>query len=76
MNDFCKTYPGVKVASTEEEILSDSTISLIAGAAVTSERGPLGLRALSAGKHYITDKAPFTTLGQLELAKKRWKKQG
>lgn len=33
---------------------------------MTSERCALGLRVMAAGKDYFTDKAPLTTLEQLE----------
>ena len=73
---FCQTYPGVKRAANEGEILSDPEILLVAGAAVTSERCALGLRVMSAGKDYFTDKAPLTTLEQLEAAKAKVKETG
>ncbi|RJP32966.1 MAG: gfo/Idh/MocA family oxidoreductase [Candidatus Omnitrophota bacterium] len=68
MNVFCDAYPQVKAASCEEEVLNDESLQLIAGAAITSERGPQGLRVLDHGKHYLSDKAPFTTMEQLEKA--------
>ena len=46
---------------------------MVAGAAVTSERAPLGMRVMDSGKDYFTDKAPFTTLEQLNLAKQKVK---
>jgi predicted dehydrogenase len=76
VDDFCKTYPGVKRAVSEEEILADPEVRLIAGAAVTSERCTLGLRVMSAGKDYFTDKAPLTTLAQLEAAKAKVQETG
>ena len=66
---FFKTYPDVKIAKSEDEILSDNEIKLVAGAAVTSERCALGIRVMEAGKDYFTDKAPLTTLEQLDAAK-------
>ncbi len=66
---FLRRYPGVMAARCEEEILSDPDVRLIAGAAVTSERCALGLRAMDAGKDYFTDKAPMTTLSQLASAR-------
>lgn len=66
--DFCKAYPGVRVAAGEAEILKDPAVRLVAGAAVPSERCSLGLRVLDHGKDYFTDKAPFTTLAQLTQA--------
>lgn len=68
---FGKRYPGVKAASSEEEILSDPRILLVAGAAVPARRCALGLRVMEAGKDYFTDKAPMTTLAQLAEARKK-----
>ncbi|GHV86771.1 oxidoreductase [Spirochaetia bacterium] len=73
---FLAKFPGTKVARSEEEILSDQEIKLVAGAAVTSERCALGLRAIAAGKDYFTDKAPLTSLEQLEAAKAAVKETG
>jgi predicted dehydrogenase len=73
---FCGKFPGVIRAKNEEEILNDPEILLVAGAAVTSERCALGLRVMDAGKDYFTDKAPLTTLEQLELAKAKVKETG
>lgn len=73
---FCEKFPQVKVARSEEEVFSDKSVHLVAGAAVTSERCALGLRAMDAGKDYFTDKAPLTTLVQLEQAKAKVKETG
>jgi len=70
LDNFCKTFPDVKRAKSEDEILNDSEIHMVTGAAITSERCALGLRVMNAGKDYFTDKAPLTTLQQLEAAKK------
>ncbi len=67
---FREKFPAARAARSLEEILDDSEVQLVAGAAVTSERGPLGCRVLRAGKHYFTDKAPFTTLEQLAEARR------
>ncbi|MDR0502491.1 MAG: Gfo/Idh/MocA family oxidoreductase [Treponema sp.] len=76
LDAFRREFPGVKIAANEEEILRDPEVLLIAGAAVTSERCALGLRVMSAGKDYFTDKAPFTTLEQLESAKVKVRETG
>lgn len=73
---FVKKYPQVKAASSEEEVMNDPEVQLIAGAAVPSERCALGLRAMDHGKDYFTDKTPFTTLEQLEQARKKTKETG
>ena len=73
---FIKAYPEARPARSEDEALQDQETRLIAGAAITSERCALGLRALSAGKDYFTDKAPFTTMNQLLSAKQAVKATG
>ena len=73
---FLKAFPQAKPARSEEEALEDKETHMIAGAAVTSQRCELGLKALDAGKDYFTDKAPFTTLDQLASAKETVKKTG
>ena len=76
MEAFLKAFPQARPARSEEEALSDPETHLIAGAAVTSERCALGLRAMDAGKDYFTDKAPFTTLSQLAAAREKVKETG
>jgi predicted dehydrogenase len=67
---FCAAFPSAKPLSSEEELLEKNDIILVAAAAVPSERGPLGVRVMDAGKDYFTDKTPFTTLDQLAEARK------
>jgi predicted dehydrogenase len=66
---FIKKFPQAKAAASEEEILNNPEIKLVAAAAIPSERGALGVRVMKAGKDYFTDKTPFTTLEQLEEAR-------
>ena len=66
---FVAKYPHVKIARSLDEVLGDSQIKLLAAAAVPCDRGPLGIRAMEAGKDYFTDKTPFTSLTQLDHAK-------
>ncbi len=73
---FVKAFPQARPARSEEEALADPETHLIAGAAVTSERCALGLKAMDAGKDYFTDKAPFTTLSQLASAREAVKRTG
>ena len=74
--NFVKTYPQAQVALSEEQVLADKDTHMIAGAHITSERGPFGLRVMGAGKDYFTDKAPFTTMAQLNAAKEMVKATG
>ncbi|MFD2706805.1 Gfo/Idh/MocA family protein [Salibacterium lacus] len=68
---FIQEHPEVKKADSEESVLNDAEIQMIAGAKIPSQRGDLGLRVLDAGKHYFTDKTPFTTKEQLDRARKK-----
>ena len=76
LKNFLKTYPQAKAARSEEQILQDKDTLLVAAAAVTSERGPLGLKVMDCGKDYFTDKAPFTTMAQLNAAKAKVRETG
>ena len=67
---FRKRFPHVQAADSEEQVLDDPKIHLVAGAKIPSERADLGVRAMRCGKDYFTDKAPLTTLDQLALVKK------
>lgn len=62
-------FPGVKVAGNFEEVL-DSNVHMVASAAIPNRRGPIGCQVMEAGKDYFTDKCPFTSIEQLETAKK------
>jgi predicted dehydrogenase len=70
VESFRKTFPTARPARQLDEILDDPDVQLVAGAAVPSERAALGFRVMEAGKDYFTDKSPFTTLAQLEEARR------
>jgi predicted dehydrogenase len=67
---FRNAFRNVTVLNSIDEALEKSDVHLITAAAVPSERGPLGCRVMKAGKDYLTDKAPFTTVEQLEEARR------
>ncbi len=67
---FVAKFPSVKVAPSFDAILADSEVKLVATAAIPNQRGPIGCQVMKAGKDYFTDKPPFTTLDQLEQAKR------
>jgi predicted dehydrogenase len=73
---FRQKYPEAEIAESEEQLLNDAEVSLIAAAAVPNLRGPLGVRVMRSGKHYFTDKTPFTTLEQLEEARRTSRETG
>ncbi len=67
---FIKAFPKAKKVDQLEMILEDPATALVASAAITSQRADLGIRVMKSGKDYFTDKAPFTTLDQVEAVKK------
>jgi predicted dehydrogenase len=67
---FAKAFPAATLARSEAEILEDPTIDLIASAAIPSERSSIGVRAMQHDKDFLSDKPGFTTLEQLERARK------
>lgn len=67
-NQLCRTYPQA-LAATEAEILDDPTIFLIVSAAIPSRRAEIGIRSMEAGKDYLVDKAPMTTLEQISAVR-------
>ena len=66
---FKEKFPEVTIASSEEEVLADPEVHLVAAAAVPVDRAPLGIRVMEAGKDYFTDKTPLISLEQLAEAK-------
>ena len=69
LDEFCARHPEARRARRFEEILEDSEIRLITAAAIPCLRAEIGHRCLRAGKHYFTDKSPFTTLEQLAITR-------
>ena len=56
--------------------MNDSEIQLVTSAAIPNQRAAIGFQALEAGKDYFTDKTPFTTLDQLDTARRLVAKTG
>ncbi len=67
---YLSQYPGAKAAHSEQEVLDDPEVQLVASACITNERCPLGIRVMKSGKDYFTDKAPMTSLAQVEEARR------
>ncbi len=66
---FVAAYPQASVARSNQEIFDDPEVQLVASAAIPNLRCPLGCEVMEHGKHYFTDKAPMTTLAQVDDAK-------
>jgi predicted dehydrogenase len=67
---FQKKFPQAKIVDSLDRILDDKDVRLVAAAAISCDRGPLGVKVMRAGKDYFTDKTPFTSLDQLADARK------
>ena len=67
---FTKRYPDARVAKSEAEIIEDTSIQLVASAAIPAERAPIGIRVMQSGKDYMADKPGILSLKQLKEVKK------
>lgn len=74
--DFQKRFGNVKVAQSEDEILNDPSIQLIAGAAIPDQRASLGIRVMKHGKDYLSDKPGIITLEELAQVRTAIKETG
>ena len=70
INSFLKRYPNIKVVSSEEEVLSDPEIDIVASADIPVLRAGVIERSMRAGKDVFVDKAPVISLEQLASVKK------
>ncbi len=68
--EFRKQFGDAKLARSEDEILNDKSIQLVAAAPIPDQRAPLGIRVMQAGKDYLGDKPAITTLEQLEAVRR------
>ena len=66
---FRERFPQAHPARSEEEVLADERVRLVASAGIPAEHWAIGRRVLEAGKDYFTDKPPFTELAQLAEAR-------
>lgn len=73
---FRHRYPEAQAAASEEAVLEDDRVQLVAGARIPADRAGLGLRVLDHAKHYFTDKPPLTTLGQLDEVRAKTEQTG
>ncbi|MEP7268603.1 MAG: Gfo/Idh/MocA family oxidoreductase [Saprospiraceae bacterium] len=73
---FSKRHPNAKTASSENEILEDSSVQLVISAGIPIDRAPLGIRVMQHGKDYMSDKPGIITLDQLAKVRKVQKETG
>jgi predicted dehydrogenase len=65
LEEFSRRFPDIPVRS-RQDILKDTSIDLIASAAINSDRAGLAIEVLSHGKHFFVDKPPVTDVNQIE----------
>ncbi|MBV8720309.1 MAG: Gfo/Idh/MocA family oxidoreductase [Chloroflexi bacterium] len=68
--EFSNKFPQARRARSKAEVLEDDSLGLIASAGIPNERAPLGLEVMRHGKDYLSDKPGFTTLQQLDEARR------
>ncbi|WP_422081486.1 Gfo/Idh/MocA family protein [Ulvibacterium sp.] len=70
LQNFTRRYPQATIAKSEDEIIGDATIQLVASASIPVERAPLGIRVMKSGKDFMADKPGIVTLEQFRKVKK------
>lgn len=73
---FLKDFPQARQARSAEEIYLDPKITLVATAAIPSERADISVMALLSGKHVFSDKPGCTTMAQLQRLRKTVRETG
>lgn len=67
---YATAFPQARRVDSREAILEDESVQLVISAAIPDERAPIGLAAMRHGKDYMADKPGFTTLAQLDEARR------
>jgi predicted dehydrogenase len=73
---YVQRFPNARRLRSEAEILEDPSIQLVASAAISDERGPLGIRVMRVGKDFVSDKPAFTSLDVLAEARRAQRETG
>lgn len=66
---FRKRYPNAREAKTQDEIIN-ADVQLILSSQIANERAQIGVRAMKAGKDFLSDKPAITTLEDLAAVRK------
>jgi predicted dehydrogenase len=67
---FAARYPGAKAARSQDEVLNDPKPVLILSSQIAGERASIGVKAMKAGKDFLSDKPGITTLSDLALVRR------
>jgi predicted dehydrogenase len=70
VSTFAEAFPQARRARTPAEVFEDASIQLVASAAVPDQRAGIGIAAMRHAKDYLSDKPAFTSLDQLEEARR------
>jgi predicted dehydrogenase len=68
--EFTRRYPDARVARSQDEVLHDPAVQLVLSSQIASQRAGIGVRAMKAGKDFLSDKPGITTLDDLALVRK------
>ena len=63
--DFARRNPTARQVTDERAVLENPTIQLVLSSIVPTERAPLGIRVMRAGKDFLSDKPGILTIEQL-----------
>jgi len=66
---FQKRYPNARQVKTQDEIIN-ADVQLILSSQIANERARIGVRAMKAGKDFLSDKPAITTLEDLAAVRK------
>ncbi len=67
---FARRYPGARAARSQDEVLHDGSLQLVLSSHIANERAGIGVRAMQAGKDFLSDKPGITTLEDLALVRR------
>ena len=76
VEEFRKIFPAAQIADSEEQIMNDPEVKMVASSCIACHRADMGIRAMKAGKDCFLDKAAITTLDQLARVKKTIQETG
>jgi len=67
---FSRRYPNARAARSQDEVLQDSSVQLVLSSQIANQRAGIGVRAMQAGKDFLSDKPGITTLEDLALVQR------
>ncbi len=65
-----KRFPDVPLAASQDEILHDPQVKLVLSSEKANQRSGIGVRAMKAGKDFLSDKPGVTTLEDLSAIRR------